>query len=104
MATRSVTAAPDPADLAADHSAVILTALATLRERDQEVLRLVAWEELSHGEIAALVGCSENAVAIRVHRARDRLAKAIEREERVKGNATSRHVSGNPTTASKKEA
>ena len=104
IATRSVAAAPDPADLVADRSALILATLATLRERDQEILRLAAWEELSHGEIAALVGCSENAVAIRVHRARDRLAKAIEREERVKGNATSRHMASNPNTASKKEA
>ena len=35
---------------------------------------LVAWEELSHVEIGQALGISPNAVAIRVHRARKRLA------------------------------
>ena len=49
-------------------------ALARLSADDQELLRLIAWEQLSHAEIAGILGCSPNAVAIRAHRARKRLA------------------------------
>ena len=62
-------AAPSGAGLA-------LEALGTLSEDDQELLKLVAWEELSHGEIAASLGITTNAVAIRLHRARQRYAQA----------------------------
>ena len=52
-------------------------ALAGLSFDDQEVLRLVTWEELSHRETAAVLECSVDAVAQRVHRARQRLARAL---------------------------
>ena len=55
----------------------VLSALHQLSEADQEVLRLAAWEQLPHAEIADILGCSVNAVAIRLHRARDRLATHI---------------------------
>lgn len=71
--------AHDPAVAASDGSEAVLRALAALNQRDQEILRLAAWEELPHNEIAELLGCSENAVAIRLHRARKRLTKAIGR-------------------------
>lgn len=45
-----------------------------LPEDDRELLSLVAWEDLDHGEIAKVLGCSRNAVRIRLHRARKRLA------------------------------
>ena len=48
----------------------VLEALSRLSETDQELLRLVAWEELNHAEIAEVLGISVNAVAIRLHRAR----------------------------------
>jgi DNA-directed RNA polymerase specialized sigma24 family protein len=48
-------------------------ALQSLPERDREILRLVAWESLTHTEAGAVLGISANAVAIRVHRARERL-------------------------------
>lgn len=57
-----------------------LAALARLSADDQELLRLVAWDDLSHAEIAATLGISVNAVAIRLHRARGRLRAAIARE------------------------
>ncbi len=84
--------APDPADAVTDRSPVLLAALATLAERDQEILRLAAWEELPHAEIGSMLGCSENAVAIRVHRARNRLAKAVERVERTPRKRTERET------------
>ena len=52
-------------------------ALETLSERDQEVLRLIAWEDLTHAEAAVVLGISTNAVAIRLHRARAKLRGAL---------------------------
>ncbi len=51
----------------------IREALARLSFDDQEVLRLVAWEGLSHAEAGQALDCSANAVGIRIHRARQRL-------------------------------
>jgi RNA polymerase sigma-70 factor, ECF subfamily len=48
-----------------------------LSEADREVLRLVAWEELSAAEVAVVLGCSANAARIRLHRARRRFADAL---------------------------
>ncbi|MGA5758448.1 RNA polymerase sigma factor [Nonomuraea bangladeshensis] len=68
---------PSPAhDLPADLEAVA-QALAVLSDDDRELISLVAWEGLDHGEIAAVLGCSRNAVRIRLHRARRRLTKAL---------------------------
>ncbi len=50
-----------------------LVALARLRPDDQELLRLVAWDELDQRSIGLMLGISANAVAIRLHRARGRL-------------------------------
>ncbi|WP_026410850.1 RNA polymerase sigma factor [Actinomadura oligospora] len=48
-----------------------------LPDRDRELLALVAWEGLSTTEIATVLGCSSNAVSIRLHRARKRFARAL---------------------------
>ncbi|MCB0993534.1 MAG: RNA polymerase sigma factor [Acidimicrobiales bacterium] len=69
--------AHDPVGAAAADPEPVLQALDRLRPDDRELLRLVAWEELSHAEIAEVLGCSVNAVAIRLHRARKRLAGAM---------------------------
>ena len=52
----------------------VLDAMSRLRDGDREVLRLAAWEGLSHAEIAITLGITPNAAAIRLHRARRRLA------------------------------
>ncbi len=52
-------------------------ALAQLPESDRELLRLWAWEDLALREIAAVSGLTANAVSIRLHRARGKLAKAL---------------------------
>jgi RNA polymerase sigma-70 factor (ECF subfamily) len=49
-----------------------LAVLARLRADDQELLRLVAWDELDHREVAEVLGISPSAVAVRLHRARAR--------------------------------
>ena len=66
-----------------DNSGVlkIVKALQFLSENDQEILRLLAWENLSHKEISVVLGCSENAVAIRIRRARVRLMKVLQSEK-----------------------
>jgi len=51
-----------------------LDALTRLNDADQELVRLVAWEGLDHAAIAATLGISANAVAIRLYRARKRFA------------------------------
>jgi RNA polymerase sigma-70 factor, ECF subfamily len=58
----------------------VLAAFAALGERDQEVLRLVAWDGLSVGEAADVLGISRLAFAVRLHRARRRMARALEPE------------------------
>jgi RNA polymerase sigma-70 factor (ECF subfamily) len=69
-------AGPDPADSVSARSA-ILTALSHLGEGQREVLRLAAWEGLDAGRAAAVLGCSRGAYALRLHRARLRLAKEL---------------------------
>lgn len=58
---------------------VVAAALDQLDEADRELIQLVAWDDLPHREIAALLAISENAVAIRLHRARARLAQIVEK-------------------------
>lgn len=48
-------------------------AVAALPERDAELLRLWAWEQLTPAEIATVLEISPNAVSIRLHRAREKL-------------------------------
>lgn len=70
--------AGDPAERP---GADLRSALGRLSFEDQEVLRLVAWEGLSHAEVGTALGCSTNAVGIRVHRARQRLAGELGTED-----------------------
>jgi RNA polymerase sigma factor (sigma-70 family) len=69
----------DAGVISGDERRSVLEAMGRLRESDQEILRLNTWEELSHREIAVVVGCSEATVAVRLHRARNRLGKEIEK-------------------------
>jgi len=55
----------------------LLDAIARLRPAEREAIALVHWEQLSHDEAARVLGCSSNAVAIRVHRARSRLRQSL---------------------------
>ena len=55
----------------------ILEAFGRLPLRDREVLRLAAWEGLDPRGLAVVLGCSPNAAAVRLHRARRRLDDAV---------------------------
>jgi len=63
-----------------DRDGAAFTALASLAPADQELLRLVAWEELGNQQVAAVLGITPNAVAIRLHRARSRFADSLVRD------------------------
>jgi RNA polymerase sigma factor (sigma-70 family) len=56
-----------------------------LPERDREVLALTAWEGLPPAEIAVVLGCSRNAVRIRLHRARRRFTRLLDRNAEAGG-------------------
>jgi RNA polymerase sigma-70 factor, ECF subfamily len=49
------------------------SALNTLRFKDREVLTLVYWDGLTHADAAIVLGCSVNAVALRIKKAKARL-------------------------------
>ena len=66
---------PDPAD---EGDPALADALARLRPAEQELLRLWAWEDLAPADIALVLGTTTNAVNIRLHRARRRLAELLD--------------------------
>jgi RNA polymerase sigma-70 factor, ECF subfamily len=51
-----------------DHS--VMQALSQLRPDQREILSLAFWEELDTDQIALVLGCSKNAAAVRLTRAR----------------------------------
>jgi RNA polymerase sigma-70 factor (ECF subfamily) len=69
-------AGPDPAELVGAR-AELARALATLRDQDRELVLLIAWEGLSIEEAATALGCRRGTAAVRLHRARRRLATAM---------------------------
>ena len=64
----AITTAPSEDEPGAllDHRLIEL--IESLRPRDRELVRLIAWEQLSHAQVAEVLDCSVNAVAIRWHR------------------------------------
>lgn len=56
-------------------------ALARLGERDREALMLIAWEGLRVNEAAEALGVPSRTLAVRLHRARKRLAEALAAED-----------------------
>jgi RNA polymerase sigma-70 factor (ECF subfamily) len=55
----------------------MVTALGALSTSDQELLLLVAWEGLSSKQMAEVLGLRKGTVAVRMHRARRRLQRAL---------------------------
>lgn len=56
-----------------------IEALMRLTMDDQELLRLLAWEQLTQAEVATVLGTSPNAIAIRLNRARHRFSVELAR-------------------------
>ena len=79
---------PEPAE-PGELSGAALAALERLGEADRELLMLIAWEELTPGEAAKVLGISAVSARSRLHRARRRLQTALgeERDQRPAANA-----------------
>lgn len=69
------------ADAAAVERVAVLAALHELPPADREALMLTVWDGLSPGAASTVVGCSKAAFAVRLHRARRRLAAALARQD-----------------------
>ena len=61
----------------------LLAAIGKLRPAEREALLLVHWEQLTYAEAAETLGCSVNAVGIRVHKAKTRLRQVLGAETRA---------------------
>lgn len=66
------------ADVIAVEGITVLGALAQLSNRDREALMLTVWDGLTSREAARATGCSPATFAVRLHRARRRLAAELE--------------------------
>ena len=76
LATDADTTAWDAADHVVERASA-LEVLLSLPEHDIEALTLVTWHGLGPADAAAAAGCSPRAFAVRLHRARRRLAAAL---------------------------
>jgi RNA polymerase sigma-70 factor (ECF subfamily) len=64
-------------------------AFAALSDTEREVVIMRHWDGLAVGEIATLLGCTPNAVSLRLHKARQRLAELLaEKDPTAAGNVT----------------
>ena len=63
--------------------ATLSRALMALSGQDRELLLLIAWEGLEPKQAAQVLGCSPNALGVRLHRARQRLTDVLARIERA---------------------
>jgi RNA polymerase sigma-70 factor (ECF subfamily) len=76
---------PESRVTAQEADVLLLSALGRLRPPDQEILRLLAWDKVTHVQIATVLGISPSAVAQRVSRARGRLKKEYEKLQSPEG-------------------
>jgi RNA polymerase sigma-70 factor (ECF subfamily) len=77
-------AGKDEADDVTELTRAVALAFTNLTPRDQEILRLAAWEQLSSSEGAAVLHCTVPAYRMRLHRARTRLAAASGAREHLR--------------------
>jgi RNA polymerase sigma-70 factor (ECF subfamily) len=84
---------PDPAEGVTER-ALVRQALGLLAERDAEALRLVCWEDLDLAGAALAMGCSRTAMAVRLHRARRRMATALRLADGGEGESPGEPVAG----------
>jgi RNA polymerase sigma-70 factor (ECF subfamily) len=76
----------DPGD-GAGEAELVRHALRLLPQAQREALILVAWHGLSGARAARAAGCSRAAFAVRLHRARVRLARELEALEQAPASA-----------------
>jgi RNA polymerase sigma-70 factor (ECF subfamily) len=73
---------PEDYIIVSDESRMIHEALEKLKPTDREILRLTAWEELAHSDVALALGISVGAVRQRLYEARKNLTREFNRLEK----------------------
>jgi RNA polymerase sigma-70 factor (ECF subfamily) len=63
--------------------------LAPLTDDEREAVQLRYWDDLSVTDIAALLGCTTNAVSMRLHKARRKLLDRMEQKDPIGGGHAS---------------
>jgi RNA polymerase sigma-70 factor (ECF subfamily) len=76
----------DPGGVASDGDPELDAALARLSDADRELVRLWAWEGLEPREIAVALDSTPNAISIRLHRLRRRLADELRKDRTGAGH------------------
>lgn len=71
----AATEGPETVVVRRERDREVLDALGRLRPSDREVIQLSLWENMSHAAIGEVLGCSDRAVTMRLHRALKRLDK-----------------------------
>lgn len=71
--------APDDAAALHEKTTLVNKAIASLPAELREALLLFTVEDMSHADIAAMLGCSAKAVEVRVYRARQALKESLAR-------------------------
>jgi len=93
VAFRPAVGADEPS-LDADEHRLVLAALSRLGDTDAETLRLVAWEQLSLVDVAAVLGIEPDAARQRLHRARRNLAREYDRVQSRPPSTPAAHTGG----------
>ena len=75
VAARLASQPVDPVQTGTDPR--LAEALDLLPDRDRELLRLWAWEQLTPAKIAEVLGTTPNAISIRLHRAKGKLGEQL---------------------------
>jgi len=99
--------ATEPAGGADPEYDLVHEALETLRPDDREILTLSAWDDLDNDEIAVVLETTPGNVAVRLHRARKRLAAALDKRTSLKSRGDVRTpdaVQGTPADPGEVEA
>ena len=78
LAREAETAPAGVAPAANGREGAVLRALASLAPGDREVLLLVTWDGLSHAQAAEVLGVRPATLTMRLHRARQRLQRALD--------------------------
>lgn len=78
---RITSLATEPTDVAVERRVILLAALDGLTDDEREALLLTAWDGLSGEDAALVLGCSHGALRMRLHRARQKLSKALGEED-----------------------
>jgi RNA polymerase sigma-70 factor (ECF subfamily) len=78
LASEPTTGPLTPEEQALGGTGAVRAALSRLSEAEREVLMLAAWDRFRPADGAAVLGCSPQAYAVRLHRARNRLARMLD--------------------------